>query len=307
MLSVWHASAMAGADCPEMHGPFAAPASEIVAIVNEWFSTQGYAVRRENPRPGYVHLTAWTSEETWEVTVRPRSALASTTTVVHVGAAASHKLCRRLRDYIDGYLAGNAPAASPPFHHRPRAVPAAVLDQIEAVVCIRADANGRNVQFSGFVVDPNGLVLCTAHDLSGHQRVTLTFQDGSSLPGVVVRLDLRRDLALVECPATDLAFVSLSTGRNLLGMGERVYAIGCPNDLAGTLVPGTINGPPRLVGDQPLWQVGMDVYPGSSGGPVFDDQGLLVAMVKGRYRGTTTVGFLTPLETIVAFLLNPDN
>ena len=87
-------------------------------------------------------------------------------------------------------------------------------------------------------------------------------------------------------------------------MGERVFSIGCPNNLWGTLSPGTINGPPRLVNVRPLWQVEMNIYPGSSGSPVFDAQGQLVAMVKGRYRGTSTVGFLTPLETMIAFLLN---
>jgi serine protease Do len=51
----------------------------------------------------------------------------------------------------------------------------------------------------------------------------------------------------------------------------------------------------------------MNIYPGSSGSPVFDNQGRLVGMVRGRYRGTTTVGFVTPLETIVAFLLHPDD
>ena len=87
-------------------------------------------------------------------------------------------------------------------------------------------------------------------------------------------------------------------------MGERVFSIGCPNNLQGTLSPGIINGPPRLVNDQPLWQVEMNIYPGSSGSPVFDARGQLVAMIKGRYRGTTTVGFLTPLEAIITFVLN---
>jgi serine protease Do len=54
----------------------------------------------------------------------------------------------------------------------------------------------------------------------------------------------------------------------------------------------------------PLWQVGMDIFPGSSGSPVFDARGRLVAMVKGRYRGTSHVGFLTPLETIMAYLFD---
>ena len=115
-----------------------------------------------------------------------------------------------------------------------------------------------------------------------------------------------RNLALLECPVGDRAFVSLSTGRNLLGMGENIYAIGCPSNLRGTIAPGTIAGPPRLVNDLPLWQVAMDIFPGSSGSPVFDAQGRVMAMVKGRYRGTASVGFLTPMETIIAFLPDQD-
>jgi len=41
------------------------------------------------------------------------------------------------------------------------------------------------------------------------------------------------------------------------------------------------------------------VQSGSSGSPVFDAQGNLVAIVKGRYRGTESVGFLIPLATII--------
>ncbi len=304
MLALWYTSAMAETACPEMHGPFAAPASEIVDVVSEWFTMQGYAVRRDHPRPGHVKLTAWTFDETWQVVVRPRSALASVVTV-QGDAGRSDNTCRQLRDHIDGYLGGSLPTALP----RPtfRAVPTAVLGRNEAVVCIRTRADGRDVRFSGVVVDPKGLVLCTAHDLIGHQQVSLTFHDGTRLSGAVVRLDRFRDLALIELPAADRAFISVSAGRNLLDRGERVYAIGCPNDLWGTLIPGIIDAPPRLAGNQPLWQVNMDIYPGSSGSPVFDHQGRLVGMVKGRYRGTTTVGFVTPLETIVAFLLNPDD
>lgn len=296
-----------GSVCLDYQRPLPVPASEVVPIVAGWFINQGYTVRRDEPRIGRVQLTAWNSNEIWETTIRPQSALASMVTVVHDGAAHASQTCRRLRDYIDGFLMGMGPSPVPHSEGHELAVPIAVHDKIETAVCIRTRSGLRKVQFSGFIVDPEGLVLCTAHDLTGHQRVTVTFVDGISAPGIVVRLDLHRDLALVECSVGNRAFVSLSNGRNLLGMGERVYSIGCPNNLQGTPAPGAINGPPRLVDDQPLWQVNMDIHPGSSGSPVFDAQGRLVAMVKGRYRGTTTVGFLTPLETMIAFLLNVDD
>ena len=297
-------AAFGGTLCPDAEDPFPAPGSEVAEIISGWLTGQGYSVRLDYPRPGTIHLAASKSQDEWEITVRPQSALASVATMIHEGATPSIQACRRLREYVYGYLLGTAPSPEPRTERRRQAVPTKVLDKIETVVCIRSRSKQQEAQFSGFVVDPEGLVLCTAHELTDRQRVTVTFYDGMSVPGIVTRLDLRRDLALVECSASNRAFASLSTGRNLLGMGEVVFSIGCPNNLRGTLAPGTINGPPRLVNDQPLWQVGMDIYPGSSGSPVFDARGQLVAMVKGRYRGTSTMGFLTPLETIIAFLLD---
>lgn len=296
--------APAGIVCPDAEKRFPAPASEVVEIISAWLTDRGYTVRQDTPRPGTIHVAAWNSQDEWEITVRPQSALASVATIVHEGATPSPEACRRLREFIDGYLLGTSPRPVPRADRQYQPIPTVVLDRIETVVCIRGRARQQEIQFSGFVVDPSGLVLCTAHDLTGHQRVTVTFYDGTSVPGIVARLDLRRDLALVEYSAPLQAYVSLSAGRNLLGMGERVFSIGCPNNLRGTLAAGAISGPPRLVGDQPLWQADMDIYPGSSGSPVFDARGRLVAMVKGRYRGTSTVGFLTPLETIITFLLD---
>lgn len=291
--------------CPEMEHRFPAPASEVAEIITNWLNGQGYTVRRDAPRPGHVRLLAWRLEERLEITVRPQSALASTVTVSGSGTAPPPDSCRQLREYVIGDLTGGrAPAPPPAKEHQRRLAPTEVLNQSDAVVCIHARSRQREVQFSGFVVDPEGLVLCTAHDLTDHQGVTVTYYDGTRVSGTIVRLDFERDLALVACDPGGGGFVSLTTARNLLGMGECVFSIGCPNSLSGTLATGTVSGPPRRVGNQPLWQVDMAIYPGSSGSPVFDERGRLVAMVKGRYRGTSTVGFLTPLETIIAFLLN---
>lgn len=295
--------AWSGNLCPDSYNPFPAPASEVVEIIHRWFTDQGYAVQRDFPRPGTIHLTAWNLQEEWDITVRPHSALAAVATIIYEGAKPSRHACRRLREYVNGDLLGTMPRPRPRADRLHRAIPTAVLDKIETVVCIHTRSSRREVQFSGFVIDPDGLVLSTAHDLSNRQQITLTFTDGTRVPGIVTRLDLRLDLALVAFSTGVRAFVTPSSGRNLLGQGESVFSIGCPDNRGGTLAPGTINGPPRLINDQPLWQVDMDIYPGSSGSPVFDGQGQLVAMVKGRYRGTATVGFLTPLETMIAFLI----
>ncbi len=294
--------AAGGTRCTGLPHHFPVPASEMVQIVADWLAAQGMVLHRDCQRPGHIHLTARNYNENWEITVRPKSALASVAVITNEGSSQASNRCRQLQQHINRYLYGDTPYAERPAEFGPQLIPVAVLGNFDTVVCIHSRSNNQAAQFSGFVVDPEGLILSTGHGLSGDQDVTVTFYDAVCVKGTVLQLDLEKDLALIDCSVRDRAFVPLATSRNLLAMGEHIFSIGCPNNLKGTLAPGIINGPPRLVNNQPLWQANMDIFPGSSGSPVFDARGHLVAMVKGRYRGTSTVGFLTPLETIIAFL-----
>jgi serine protease Do len=170
------------------------------------------------------------------------------------------------------------------------------------VVCIDARSGKSDSQFSGFIIDPEGLVLCTAHGVGDVGKLAVTLYDGREVTGEVLFKNPHLDLALLHIHLQTRTAISVTSGRNLLGMGESVFTVGCPVNLRGTFYAGTINGPPRRVNGLPLWQVDMEVYPGSSGSPVFDAEANLVALIKGRYRGTVTTGFLIPLETIIRFL-----
>ena len=88
----------------------------------------------------------------------------------------------------------------------------------------------------------------------------------------------------------------------MLQNGDRLFAITCPNGGVATIEPGFLDGPSRRVDGIPLWQVRMHIAPGSSGSPVFDSRGRITAVVKGRFRGTDSVGFLIPFEIILQFL-----
>ncbi|MCI5122001.1 MAG: serine protease, partial [Candidatus Electrothrix sp. AUS4] len=161
--------------------------------------------------------------------------------------------------------------------------------------------SGNTVQFSGFFIE-KGLVLCTAHDLGTVEDVSIVSTVGVHFEGKIIRRDPQRDLALIQIENGPDQMVSLTEGRNLVGMGERVFSIGCPVALRGTVNAGFINGPPRRVHDLPLWQADIEIQPGSSGSPVFDSNGALIAVVKGRHRLSPGIGFLIPLEVITDFL-----
>jgi serine protease Do len=118
----------------------------------------------------------------------------------------------------------------------------------------------------------------------------------------VVWRDVLSDLSLIRVKRTFDVVVSLRNGRRSPRVGERIFSLPCPAGNRGAARIGVVDDPPAMVNGQPLWQVNLQVSPGDSGGPVFDADGRLVGMVKGRFRGTGTRGFLIPLDTIRDFL-----
>ena len=171
-----------------------------------------------------------------------------------------------------------------------------------AIVCIYAVEKANPLQLSGFCVDRKGLVISAAHGLEMGQAVRLSLIDGRRLNGRVVKLDGERDLCLIQVAEKLPVAIALQNGRYAPDMDETLFALGCPRGEAATIRSGILDGPPRRVDGFPLWQARMRVELGSSGGPVLDHRGRLTAIIKGRYRGTSEVGFLIPFETLVHFM-----
>jgi serine protease Do len=278
---------------------FALPTAELQAILSDWLSQTGYGVERSTLEMGRVKINAVKPGENWQLILKPHSALATEVWVEPSDNSAGRRaLLSNMSQYISNYIAG-------PVVNKDRindTIPPAVLSQIESVVCIRAKNGDKDVQVSGFIIDTQGLILCTTHDLHNLSEINVAFYNGRKIKGKLVKIDAHKDLALVRINATVQNFIALAEGRNQISPGENVFSVGCPANLIGTVHPGTISGPPRRAGQSLYWQVRMDIYPGSSGSPVFDEHGKLIGIVKGRRRGTNTIGFLIPFETIIAFV-----
>ena len=276
------------------------PSAEMEDIVNDWLSQAGFIVYRSTLQAGVIRMKAKMGTESWEILLRQNSPLATEVQAFYTrDDHPDHTHIQTLWNFLSAYHKGSDAAVEASN----AAIPTPVLARIESVVCITADLdNGNTIQFSGFIVDSSGLILCTAHYLKGVRGMTLTLFDGLKLGGALIKIDYERDLALINVNQQFHTAVSLADGIRLLGMGQKVYSVGCPENLGGTVYSGFINGPPRSVNDHFLWQANMKVYPGSSGSPVFDAFGNLVAVIKARHKGTDSLGFLIPYETIISFV-----
>ncbi len=275
------------------------PKAETTDVVHEWLQRSGFGVSRIHRDGGILEIHALKGAEEWIVRIKPHSPLASDVKASFtVNGAEKNMQARNLWNFLSGYAKGS----SAEVEASNTGVPGAVLARIESIVCISAKKATEMLQFSGFIVDATGLILCTAHNLEGIKEVRITLFDGRSLQGKIIKIDHERDIALIDVMASFRTAVPLVGSKEKVGMGERIFSVGCPESLGGTVYSGFVNGAPRLAGNQHLLQVSMKVYPGSSGSPVFDSQGNLIAMVKGRYRGTDSMGFLIPHGTILAFI-----
>jgi len=291
-----------GIEDPAGFYPF--PVAEMEEAASKWLKSKGFEVIRLSPEGSRVQITGVKGKEGWVIHLEPHSPLASRVWADYRYDSRSDitkrgEFLEFLALYPDGFFSGMAAT--------PQTIPVPILSQNEFVVCIKAEREEKTFQFSGFIVGSKGFILATAHDLKDIHEATVTLYDGREYKGKLVKIDFDRDLALIDIGITCDSFISLDKSRKLLGLGERVYSVGCPMNLKGTINSGLINGPPRRVGHLSLWQVAMVVLPGGSGSPVFDDRGNLVAVVKGRFRGTDSVGFLIPMETVTEFLTEKDS
>jgi serine protease Do len=288
------------ADKLDFSRTFPLPITEMQDVVSKWLVDSEFEMLQVYKELSQVRLSAEKGKKILEICLSQQSPLATLVTICEGrGGVKNQELQKRLWNYISEYVN----SAETEVSNTNQEIPDIILAQKESVVCIEAKVEGETHQGSGFVVDDSGRfkIITTAHDLQNLKEVNVIFYDGSEMVGRISKTDFHRDLCIIQIDKQFEHFIPLSINRNILETGEKLYSISCPINLEKAVFPGNFTDPKR-VEDLILWEVQMKIYPGSSGSPVFDGMGKLVGIVTGRYRGTDSVGFLIPFETLMEFL-----
>ncbi len=107
---------------------------------------------------------------------------------------------------------------------------------------------------SGVILDASGLVLTNSHVVFGRQAITVTLNDGTTVPGQVVGSDPVLDVAVLRIspPAPGKVPVAVPGNSARLRVGEEVLAIGNPLGLDQTLTRGIVSAINRILPDTPF-------------------------------------------------------
>ena len=154
------------------------------------------------------------------------------------------------------------------------------------------------------------MILTNNHVIDNAERVEVTLSDKHKYKATVLTVDKNHDLALLKIDAPNLLPATLSDSRNL-AVGQRVYAIGNPFGLSGTMTRGIISAIRSIRGPQgnPIEdaiQTDASVNPGNSGGPLLNSRGEVIGITtmiaSNGADQSSGIGFAIPINTAKAVL-----
>lgn len=182
---------------------------------------------------------------------------------------------------------------------------------VPAVVAITTDGGpvlgrgGGGGAATGFVIDPDGIIVTNDHVVADARSINVTMSDGKKLSARVLGQDASHDLAVLQVDGTNLPAVELGNS-DQVQVGDDVVAIGNALDLDGGLsaTRGIVSGLHRAIPTHNdgqlagLIQTDAAINPGNSGGPLVDAQGRVIGINTAIANPNTAqnVGFVIPIS-----------
>jgi S1-C subfamily serine protease len=168
-------------------------------------------------------------------------------------------------------------------------------------------------QGSGFILDAQGHILTNNHVVAGGQQIEVTLSNKHKYKARLIGHDPVHDLALLQIDAPNLVPAVLSESHDLV-VGQKVYAIGNPFGLTGTMTTGIISAirsihNPQGAPIENAIQTDAAINPGNSGGPLLNSRGeviginsLIATNPNENIEQSAGIGFAIPIDTAKAVL-----
>ena len=166
---------------------------------------------------------------------------------------------------------------------------------------------------SGFLFTNGGMVVTNAHVVAGFTDVVVRNSEGVEEFGRVIGISDVEDIAIIEVEAYK-GQKPLPAEMDVTAVGAEVIALGSPNGFENSASIGYLTGVDRDISFdfeyEGIYQVDVQIAPGSSGGPLLDaETGKVIGINSLLYNGGNPIGFSIPLysihDSLMGWIKNP--
>src|SRR3989475_6024894 len=159
----------------------------------------------------------------------------------------------------------------------------------------------RRASGSGFIIDPEGVIVTNAHVVEDVTTAQVRLFDGRRFTGKVIGRDSRVDLALLKLDGVKGLPTLALADSNRVRVGEFVLALGHPFGLEHTVSFGIVSrkGAPLTVAAPGFDFIQTDaaINPGNSGGPLVNMAGQVIG-VNSMAARNGSIGFAIPSNLV---------
>jgi len=185
-------------------------------------------------------------------------------------------------------------------------VPKSVLSKKNTVVTIYI-MQGEKVlsSGSGFMISKTGLVATNFHVVKNAikqpGKIIVTMSNGSYLRTTqIYAYDKQNDIAIIRTSGKGFPYLNFSKTKNKVGDG--IYVIGSPLGLEATLSDGIISS---IRDGGNIIQITAPISPGSSGSPVLNKNGKVLAIVTSQMKKGQNLNFAVNAKFVRSLLVKP--
>lgn len=158
----------------------------------------------------------------------------------------------------------------------------------------RQGGNGSGLALAG------DRIITNAHVVQG-ERLHVESWEGTVTPASLLKINRRRDLALLSVPGLEAPSATLGDS-DRVQVGTAVFAVGNPLGFSGAVSSGIVHslGPAQRITGLSWIQADIRLAPGNSGGPLADFQGQVIGINTMVIAGGLALAI--PSRAIQAFL-----
>jgi len=161
-----------------------------------------------------------------------------------------------------------------------------------------------NLEGSAFALNNKGYIITSFHMVNGSDSIFIQNSLMERAAATLVFSDPRLDLAILSLNNKEIAKnwqVPFALKEKATDVGEKVFTLGYPRrDMV--YGEGSLSSLSGYSNDTSMYQISIPVNPGNSGGPLLDEVGNVIGVIRGKISGAEATGFAIKAPEIIRSL-----